>query len=115
MSNISPQGEQSTSTEIATLTALNNLLPNSGQAIVKNADGTFSTIPVTSSGLNIETPSGTLDGNNVTFVASHTPKFIVSNTGVYFEGVGYTLAVLTLTLSIPPAAAVDGGFIRSFY
>jgi hypothetical protein len=115
MSHLSPRPEQSTTAETDLLTALNNLTPSSTEAIVKNPDGTFSTIPVTASGLNIETPSGVLDGNNVTFVATHTPKFIVTSNGVYFEGVGYTLAGLTITLSLPPSAVADGGFIRSFY
>jgi hypothetical protein len=113
MSHLSPKPDRLTVAEESLLTALNNLTPNSSEAIVKNPDGTFSTIPTSS--LNIETPSGALDGNNVTFVAAHTPKFIVSNTGVYFEGFGYTLATLTLTLSLPPSAVADGGFIRSFY
>lgn len=46
MSQISPQGEQSTSGEISTLTAINNLTPAPLQAIAKTGQGTFTTISV---------------------------------------------------------------------
>jgi len=58
----------------------------------------------------VETPTGTVDGTNVTFTVSATPKWIVSDGAIYFDGAGYSLSTLTVTMTVPPV-----GFIRSIY
>ena len=113
MSNISPQGEQSTATEI---TALANLtaLANSGasQAIKKTGATTFENTDVGSgsgggtwgsitgtlsnqtdlqaeldtkieSRLTILTVTGTIDDSNTTFTLTSEPTVLVINGGVY--------------------------------
>lgn len=62
------------------------------------------------SGITFETPTGTVNGTNVTFTVTNVPKFIIVDGVSYFEGQGYSRATLTLTTDIAPA-----GFIRSAY
>lgn len=52
-----------------------------------------------SSGVNYETPVGAIDGSNVTFTVSNTPKAIILRNSVYFENQGYTLSGLTITVN----------------
>lgn len=65
-----------------------------------------------SGSINIETPSGTVDGTNVTFVVLNTPKYIVVDGVSKFVTLHYTLAGLIITIvdGAPPAL-----YIRSFY
>ena len=72
------------------------------------ADGTIST----GTGVNVETPSGTIDGVNTAFTVANEPKYVVVNTLTYFAGGGYTYASGTITFDIPPAT---GSVIRSIY
>lgn len=53
-----------------------------------------------------ETPSGTVDGSNTTFTALNTPLFVVSDGITYFEGAGYTLSGLTITMTTPPVSYI---------
>lgn len=82
--------------------------------LTANGDGTNVTITPTGSGggINIETPSGTVDGTNVTFVVLNTPKYIVVDGVSKFVTLHYTLAGLIITIvdGAPPAL-----YIRSFY
>lgn len=71
------------------------------------ADGTIS-----SSGINTETPSGTINGSNTVFTVSNEPKYVVVNALTYFDGGGYTYSGGTITFDIPPAS---GSFIKSIY
>lgn len=64
------------------------------------------------SGVNFETPTGTIDGTNDTFTVTHVPKAILLNGSTYFEGDGYTLSGLTITMLIIP---VVGSTLRSLY
>jgi len=86
------------------------LAAGSNITITTNADGSQTIASTASGGSNIETPTGVVDGSNVTFTVLHTPLYIVSDGTTFFENQGYTLAGLTLTLSLPPV-----NFIRSFY
>lgn len=62
--------------------------------------------------LNFETPTGTVDDSNATFDVLNTPIYLVINGAQMFEGAGYSLAGLTITLDNPIGT---GGFIRSAY
>lgn len=59
-------------------------------------------------GVNIETPTGAVDGTNSTFVFTAAPEWIVADGIMYFEGAGYALAGLTATMDIPPSQYVRG-------
>lgn len=63
-------------------------------------------------GVNIETPVGTVNGSNITFTVSNTPKFIVVDGMVRFSTLGYTYAAPTITVDVlaPPME-----YIRSIY
>ena len=61
-------------------------------------------------GYTVETPSGTIDGTNVTFTVTAVPVYIISDGATYFANNGYTILGLTLTLTSAPL-----GFLRSFY
>ena len=61
-------------------------------------------------GILFETPTGAVNGANVTFTVLNTPVYIVSDGVQYFEGAGYSLAGLTVTMDYAPT-----GFIRSAY
>ena len=62
------------------------------------------------SGVTVETPTGIINGSNVTFTVSNTPKYVISDGVTYFVNNGYTLSGLTVTMDIAPV-----GFIKSVY
>lgn len=66
--------------------------------------------PTSGSGFTKEVPTGTVDGSNATFTVAHTPNYVVSDGVTLFDGAGYTIAGLTLTLTVPPQE-----YIRSYY
>lgn len=55
------------------------------------------------SGVSVETPAGSVNSSNVTFTVSATPKWIVADGITYFSGAGYSIAVLTITMDLPPS------------
>lgn len=61
-------------------------------------------------GYTKETPTGTVNGSNTSFTVTATPVYVVSDGATYFENAGYTIAGLTITMTVPPQS-----FIRSFY
>lgn len=64
--------------------------------------------------MNVETPSGTIDGSNTIFTVSNTPKWVVVNGRKYYSGDGYTYSAPTITLDAlitPPV----GSTLRSIY
>lgn len=61
-------------------------------------------------GFTKETPAGTVDGSNAVFTVTHAPNYVVSDGITYFDGAGYILAGLTITLTVPPTS-----YIRSYY
>lgn len=53
--------------------------------------------------LNTEIPTGTVDGSNVTFTFTNTPKIIVvDQSRIMMQNHGWTLAGLVATLDIAP-------------
>lgn len=63
-------------------------------------------------GLTLETPTGTVDGSNVTFTTSHTPKVVIIDGISKVSGNGYTYAGGTITVD---SDAPPNVFIRSLY
>jgi hypothetical protein len=65
-----------------------------------------------SKGISVETPTGDVNGSNVTFTVTNTPLFVVADNLVIIDGFGYTYSAPTITMSsnIPPVQ-----FIRSYY
>jgi len=53
-------------------------------------------------GGTVSTPTGTVNGSNTSFTASDTPLFVVSDGIVYFDGAGFTLSGLAITMTSPP-------------
>lgn len=86
------------------------LVAGTGITITDNSNGTKTL--TASGGLNSETPTGTVDGSNLTFTATHTPVFLITDGLIRVETVDYTLAglVITMNATIPPCS-----FIRSLY
>lgn len=72
------------------------------------ADGTIGS----GGGVNIETPSGTINGSNTNFTVTNEPKYVVVNALTYFDGAGYSYSGGTITFDIPPAT---GSAIKSIY
>lgn len=85
-----------------------------GSAGSRSGDGVVR-IPVSGgagNGVNVETPTGTVDGSNATFTVSNEPKFVVADGMVRFPSLGYTYSGGTITMD-PLLAPVQ--FIRSIY
>lgn len=80
----------------------------SGSAIGAAVTETFT--PAGASGYTKETPTGTVDGSNTSFTVTVAPVYVVADGTTYFEGAGYSLAGLTITMDNPPSQ-----YIRSFY
>lgn len=73
------------------------------------------TLTSSSGGYTKETPSGSLYDQNtgtggITFTVTHTPVYIVADGATFFDGAGYTIAGLTVTMANPVTQ-----YIRSFY
>lgn len=62
----------------------------------------------TGGGSTVTTPVGTVDAVNQSFTVAATPKWIVADGIMYFDGAGYSVAGLTVTMDVPPSQ-----FIRS--
>lgn len=101
MSNISPQGEQSTSAEIsalANLTALGTSAP--GEFLRKTGATTFeNATPAGGSGVTVATPTGTVDGSNTSFTVASQPKWVIVDGMTYFETLHYTYSTGTITMN----------------
>lgn len=71
-------------------------------------------IPVTLGGgggsVTVVTPTGDVDGSNVTFTNANTAKWIDTDTGHYYENFGYTKSGNTYTMDLAPNT-----FIRLVY
>lgn len=63
-------------------------------------------------GANNETPTGTVDDSNLSFVVDNEPRYLVINGLLYFAGAGYTYSDGDIDLD---NAVGDNGFIRSVY
>lgn len=62
--------------------------------------------------IGFETPVGLINSSNVTFAVSNIPIYVVLNGNTYFEGDGYTLTGLTITMLVVPMA---GSTFQSAY
>lgn len=72
----------------------------------------FRLSPLGAGGLSVETPTGTVDGANVTFTVSDDPLFVVVDGLIRVEGQGYTFTGGTITVD---ALAPPVQYIRSFF
>jgi hypothetical protein len=59
-------------------------------------------------GVTVEIPAGTIDSSNTAFTVSATPKWIVSDGITYFNGAGYSITGLNITMELPPS-----GYLRA--
>lgn len=85
----------------------------SNVTVRKDASGTWvisSTGGGGGGGASVETPSGTVNGSNVTFTVGNEPLYVVADGLTYFDGAGYSYSGGTITMTSPPFS-----FIRSFY
>jgi hypothetical protein len=89
-----------------------NFVAGSGMTIAYSKVNGQDTLTFTSTGggggMNVETPTGTVNGTNVTFVFTVAPKFIVTDTGFYIAGFGYSMPVLTATMDLAPNTFIRG-------
>lgn len=61
--------------------------------------------------LQLETPTGSVDGSNVTFTVSNTPKLIATERGLGIQGNDFSYdGAGTVTMNLAPVQ-----WIRSFY
>ena len=82
-----------------------------GATVTRDSTGVL-TVAVTGGGGGVETPSGTQNGTNKIFTVLNTPLYISFNGQNLYEGSGYSLATLTLTLDVAPAST---DIIRSHF
>jgi len=64
------------------------------------------------SDIQIEEPTGVINGSNTLFQVDHPPKYITINGLQYFEGDGYSISKVVITMNVPPE---EGSTIRSIY
>ena len=79
-----------------------------GVTVTDDAGDDATVVTINGGSLTVETPTGTVNGTNVTFTVTATPKWIVADNTTYFQNFGYTLAALTVTMDLAPNL-----FIRS--
>lgn len=109
MSHIDALGTQLSDESSELIEALENLpISSSGEFIRKTGTTSFTNISV--NGLNVETPSGSVNSSNVIFTVINTPIFIVVDGIVYFENLGYTISTGIITTVTPPFS-----YIKSIY
>jgi hypothetical protein len=82
---------------------------------VAEVSGRITVTAASSGGYTVETPSGSLYNQatgtgGVTFTVTATPVYIVADGGTFFDGFGYSIAGLTVTMTNPVTQ-----YIRSFY
>ena len=118
MSHVSTRPEQSTDSEVDTLTSLDNLgVSASGEFIRKTGSTTFANAtPAAGTSLNFsdnETPSGSIDGANTTFILSNSPSpassvILTLGRQVQIQGTDYTLSGSTITYTTAPPSGLSG-------
>lgn len=60
-------------------------------------------ISASSSGVVVETPTGSVNGSNASFTVTAEPEWIVADGIIYFAGAGYTYSALTVTMDVAPS------------
>jgi hypothetical protein len=56
----------------------------------------------TGSGVTVQTPTGLVDGINLTYGVTAQPKWVVADGTTFYENAGYTYAALTIVMVNPP-------------
>ena len=120
MSVLSVQGEQSTSSEILSLTNLTNLATSgASEAIRKTGATTFANVAVGSSTSfsDDETPTGSINDSNTSFTLANSPSpaaslILVLQGRVMLRGTEYTLSGANITFTDPP---LTGQWLRASY
>ena len=74
-----------------------------GHLYFMNDAGTETQIDVSASSPTPVTPAGTVDGSNTAFTVASAPKWVISDGITYFSGAGYSYALGTITMDIPPS------------
>lgn len=64
----------------------------------------------TAGGYTKATPTGSVNGSNITYTVTNEPVYVVADGTTYFDGAGYTYSALSIVMANAPAA-----FIRYFY
>ena len=87
---------------ITTLIAVSNA--DGSTPVTLYADPTTHRLLVSlSSAVSVTTPTGTVNGANVTFTVTAEPLWVVADGATYFAGVGYSYAALTVTMDLAPS------------
>ena len=88
---------------ITTLIAVSNA--DGSTPVTLYADPTTHRLLVSAagSGVSVTTPTGTVNGANVTFTVTAEPLWVVADGATYFAGVGYSYSSLTVTMDLAPS------------
>lgn len=57
-------------------------------------------------GISVETPTGTVNASNTTFVPSSEPQWVVADGITYYDGAGYTWSSPNIIMDVPPSASI---------
>jgi hypothetical protein len=120
-----PQGEVNNVNKVFTVLNTPKWILVNGQTLYENFGYTLSGLTITLDNTpltgdviisvlvgNYETPSGAIDGSNAIFTVKNVPKWITVQGKTIYNGSGYTLTGLTITLDDIPET---GTIIRSHY
>jgi hypothetical protein len=92
--------------------ALNRLpIGDDGEVLTSHGAGTTPTWEPAGVG-TVETPTGDVDGINVTYTTVNTPKFLIIDNSIYVSGKGYTYSSPTITVD---SLIAPTDFIRNVY
>ena len=78
-----------------------------GATVSRSADGVV-TVAVTGGGITELPATGAIDGSNTIFTFTEKPTYLLSDGVKLKENAGWTFAVLTATLSVPPQFSLWG-------
>src|SRR5579872_1407981 len=81
--------------------------PSTGAVLVSGTGGGGGG---STNGLDFETPTGSVNGSNVTFTVSNTPLYIITDNQTYFENEGYTISGSTVTMDAAPFNYIRSAF-----
>lgn len=92
-----------------------NFISGSGVTISASTNDTTkrTDITITASGGSVETPTGAVNGTNVTFTASNDPLYLIVDGLIKIEGIHYTYSGGTITISSTDDAPYQ--YIRAIY
>jgi hypothetical protein len=80
----------------------------SGVAVTVTDDilGDVTNVTITAMSETFSTPTGAVNGSNVTYTVASIPLYIVADGATYFEGAGYSRATLTITMDVAPSSFI---------